>query len=361
MKKTSLFAATYFDFLHLLNRIGYKGDIIQLPILLTNTFFMKNFKILALALVIALPLCFVSCSKDKPGNKGVQETILLSSAKIEIGSLGGGMVVGMKFNYDDNNNITEGYEYLLYTNPTTQQLDTANHNKYVFDRSPSGEVLVKVHYFNSADNKWVVDREKKLIYNGSKLTKLESYNGGTLNYTEVFTWNGDKVTKIYNETSSFASDSAKYTGNNYVDFPPVITEYSNTTAYTKNTSTTESTFGSKSNFLNLIPFEFAMCMNYRDQITPIGEYFSKNALSTIVKTYLNENYEADKVTKRTTSTNITAINYTYTYGSVSSLYPSVVKQAITESYVYVDHQDNAKNTNNENKYETVINLTLIKK
>ena len=319
---------------------------------------MKNLKILAFALTIALPLCFVSCSKDDNNRNGSRETILLKSAMIEAGNFGG-MIVGMRFNYDENNNITEGYDYFLNKNTTTQQMDTSNYNKYVFDRSAPGVVSVKMYYYDDSNNRWDPSSEKKLIYSGSKLSKVETYYSGTLNNTETLTWSGDKVVRI--EANSWVADSAKYNGNNYVDFPPAIREYSYTTAYIKNTNTVESTFGSKNNFLNLIPFEFAICMNFRQQIAPMGEYFSKNALSKVVKTYLGENYEADKTTKRNTQTSTTILDYTYTYGNVSSVYPSVVKQAITEKHSYVDHLNAANSTNNENKYETVINLSLIKK
>ena len=321
---------------------------------------MKFFNISVLALITVTSLCLASCNKDD--KKEPKEIILLSSAKIELGYTGGSINVGMRFNYDENNNITEGYDYFLQNKATTQQIDTNNYYKYTFDRSTAGVVFVKIYNYNEAGKKWEsTNEEKKLIYNGSNLSRIETYNNGILNSTDKFTWSGDKAVERHSGLYSVVIDSAKYANDNYVDYPASTQEYTYASLFIRSTYSAESTFGGKSNFLNIVPFEFAMVMRHSQAMFPLGQYFSKNALSQTVKTYQNEEFEADKTTLHNIRTTKMTTDYVYTYGSISTIYPITIKQIIKSDYSYIDHLNSSNDDCSENRSETIITLSLTKK
>ena len=317
---------------------------------------MKILKKLALLFVMSLPVLFTACKKDN--NRTPKETILLESATIQTS----GVNVGIRFNYDDQNRVTEAYEYFLNENPTTHKMDTSSYLKYTFDRSVSGVVTSKQYYYDNTSNRWDESANSfKTIHNGAKISKIEFYSSNTLYQTNALTWSGDKVTKIYNETTSTDEAAAKYSNGNYVDNDPIINEYESATSYTKNSSSSSTTFNSHKNYLDIVPVEYIFIGNFRSMMFPIGEYFSDNGISEITYTYKYEQFLADKTTKTYTATDTKTTKYAYTYGNLTNTYPTVVKQTITGSYKTEDFLNPSNNSDTPSNDEVIINLSLIKK
>ena len=318
---------------------------------------MKILKRLALLFIMSLPVIFAACSKDKD-NGALTETVLVESATIQWY----GSNVGIRLKYDDQNRVAEAYEYFLNENPTTHVMDTSNYIKYTFDRSVSGVVTSTQYYHNSADNSWTESTNShKVIYSGSKANKIEYYYSNTLNRTETLTWSGDKLARIYNETSLYSVDSAAYSNGNRVDNNPSIVEYSYPSSYIKQTNSTTTTFNSYKNYLSVVPIEYMLISNYRPMMFPIGEYFSDNGINKLVSTYKNERYLNDSTTRTSTDTEVTTTEYTYTYGNLTGAYPTVVKQTITRLSKYEDFNTPSNNTETTNDEEVIINFSLIKK
>lgn len=327
---------------------------------------MKITKTLACFLMIALPVCFMACSSDDDddnvinggGTDEPQETILLSSAAINHEA---GRDVGFRFSYDSNKNVSEAYDYYLEEDAITHEMDTTDYKKYVFDRSVQGITSVKTYKYNDSQKSWIDNKEEmKIVYSGSKINKIELYSGGSLNNTEVFTWEGDKL--IRREGKSIA-DTAKYVNGNYIDSDPEISETPLETGYIKFTHSYFSTFSSHKNFLSIVPVEYAMISRYRNDMFPIHEYFSDNGLDKTGWTIVMESNKADKTTKLLKATQTQTKNYEYSFGDVTDLYPSVVKKTSTLKDSFIDYEDETQNYTDKEimKMETTMNFTLVKK